>query len=59
MIISVTKSSKRLHNLHSVFRDEKKDFGDWNGLYVLAVKSRTEAAVKRIIDKVRFWFIDD
>jgi hypothetical protein len=38
--------------LHEVFGDERKDFFEWNALYARILKSRTEAIVKRLIDKV-------
>ena len=37
---------------HTVFGDERKDFYEWNALYARILKSRTEAIVKRLIDKV-------
>jgi hypothetical protein len=36
----------------TVFKDEKKDFSEWNALYGLLLKSKTQAVVKRVIDKV-------
>jgi hypothetical protein len=38
--------------MHEVFGDERKDFFEWNALYARILKSRTEAIVKRLIDKV-------
>ena len=40
------------HDL-TVFKDEKKDFAEWNALYGLVLKGKTNAVVKRVIDKVR------
>ena len=36
----------------TVFKDEKKDFSEWNALYGLLLKSKTQAVVKKVIDKV-------
>lgn len=36
----------------TVFKDEKKDFLEWNALYGLLLKSKTQAVVKKVIDKV-------
>jgi hypothetical protein len=36
----------------TVFNDEKKDFSEWNAFYGLLLKSKTQAVVKKVIDKV-------
>jgi hypothetical protein len=36
----------------TVFKDEKKDFSEWNALYGLLLKSKTQAVVKKVVDKV-------
>ena len=41
-----------VHHDLTVFRDEKKDFAEWNALYGLLLKSKTKAVVKKVIDKV-------
>lgn len=41
-----------VHHDLTVFKDEKKDFAEWNALYGLLLKSKTKAVVKRVIDKV-------